>query len=138
MQPAAIPTTMEMTIWKNFITMPTTAIGICAYSVSYTHLAERDELRRVERDLRHRAAPLTRDEPLVEADSEPRLDHVVGRKAVSRRKAGLRVQVVLLEQAVLIGVVIGRGVDERLFLQAAKRERILRCQLVPARQPRCV
>ena len=22
---------MEMTIWKNFITMPTTAIGICAY-----------------------------------------------------------------------------------------------------------
>ena len=31
MQPAAMPTTMEMTIWKNFITMPTTAIGICAY-----------------------------------------------------------------------------------------------------------
>ena len=28
MQPAAMPTTMEMTIWKNFITMPTTAIGI--------------------------------------------------------------------------------------------------------------
>ena len=31
MQPAAMPTTMEMTIWKNFITMPTTAMGICAY-----------------------------------------------------------------------------------------------------------
>ena len=31
MQPAAMPTTMEITIWKNFITMPTTAIGICAY-----------------------------------------------------------------------------------------------------------
>ena len=31
MQPAAMPTTMEMTIWKNFITMPTTAIGIWAY-----------------------------------------------------------------------------------------------------------
>ena len=30
-QPAAMPTTMEMTIWKNFITIPTTAIGICAY-----------------------------------------------------------------------------------------------------------
>lgn len=29
-QPAAIPTTIEITIWKNFITMPTTAIGICA------------------------------------------------------------------------------------------------------------
>ena len=29
-QPAAIPMTMEMTIWKNFITIPTTAIGICA------------------------------------------------------------------------------------------------------------
>ena len=31
MQPAAMPTTMEMTIWKNFMTMPTTAMGICAY-----------------------------------------------------------------------------------------------------------
>lgn len=31
MQPAAMPTTMEMTIWKNFITMPTTAMGIWAY-----------------------------------------------------------------------------------------------------------
>ena len=31
MQPAAIPTTIEITIWKNFITMPTTAIGIWAY-----------------------------------------------------------------------------------------------------------
>ena len=31
MQPAAMPTTMEMTIWKNFITIPTTAMGICAY-----------------------------------------------------------------------------------------------------------
>ena len=30
-QPAAIPTTMEMTIWKNFMTMPTTAMGIWAY-----------------------------------------------------------------------------------------------------------
>ena len=30
MQPAAMPTTMEMTIWKNFITMLTTAMGICA------------------------------------------------------------------------------------------------------------
>ena len=29
--PAAIPTTIEITIWKNFMTMPTTAIGICAY-----------------------------------------------------------------------------------------------------------
>ena len=28
---AAMPTTMEMTIWKNFITMPTTAIGIGYY-----------------------------------------------------------------------------------------------------------
>ena len=31
MQPAAMPMTMEMTIWKNFITMPSTAMGICAY-----------------------------------------------------------------------------------------------------------
>ena len=31
MQPAAMPTTMEMTIWKNFMTMPTTAMGIWAY-----------------------------------------------------------------------------------------------------------
>lgn len=28
---AVMPTTMEMTIWKNFITMPTTAIGIGYY-----------------------------------------------------------------------------------------------------------
>lgn len=32
MQPAAMPTAMEMTIWKNFITMPRTARGIWAYS----------------------------------------------------------------------------------------------------------
>ena len=31
MHPAAIPTTMEMMIWKNFMTMPTTAMGIWAY-----------------------------------------------------------------------------------------------------------
>ena len=31
MQPAAIPITTEITIWKNFITIPTTAMGICAY-----------------------------------------------------------------------------------------------------------
>ena len=31
MHPAAMPTTMEMTIWKNFMTMPTTAMGIWAY-----------------------------------------------------------------------------------------------------------
>ena len=34
MQPAAIPTTMDMTIWKNFMTIPTTAIGIWAYCSS--------------------------------------------------------------------------------------------------------
>ena len=31
-QPAAMPMAMEMAIWKNFITMPRTASGICAYS----------------------------------------------------------------------------------------------------------
>ncbi|CDC61347.1 unknown [Clostridium sp. CAG:448] len=31
MHPAAMPMTTEITIWKNFITMPTTAMGICAY-----------------------------------------------------------------------------------------------------------
>lgn len=31
MQPAARPTAMEMMIWKNFMTMPCTAMGICAY-----------------------------------------------------------------------------------------------------------
>ena len=31
MQPAASPMEMEMTIWKTFMTMPTTAMGICAY-----------------------------------------------------------------------------------------------------------
>ena len=31
MQPAAVPMEMEMTIWKNFMTMPTTAMGIWAY-----------------------------------------------------------------------------------------------------------
>ena len=33
MHPAAIPMTIDITIWKNFMTMPTTAIGIWAYSV---------------------------------------------------------------------------------------------------------
>ena len=32
MQPAAMPTAMEMAIWKNFMTMPRTASGIWAYS----------------------------------------------------------------------------------------------------------
>lgn len=45
-------------------------------------------------------------------------------------------QVMLLEQAVLIGVVIGRGVDERLVLQAHKRKDIRLRQLVSTRQPR--
>ena len=31
MQPAAMPTTTEMMIWKNFMTIPTTAMGIWAY-----------------------------------------------------------------------------------------------------------
>ena len=31
MHPAESPMAMEMTIWKNFMTMPTTAVGICAY-----------------------------------------------------------------------------------------------------------
>ena len=31
MQPAAMPTTTEITIWKNFMTIPTTAMGIWAY-----------------------------------------------------------------------------------------------------------
>ena len=34
MHPADIPTTIDITIWKNFITIPTTAIGICAYCSS--------------------------------------------------------------------------------------------------------
>ena len=32
MQPAASPTTMEIMIWKNFMTMPSTAMGICVNS----------------------------------------------------------------------------------------------------------
>lgn len=31
MHPAASPMAIDITIWKNFITMPSTAVGICAY-----------------------------------------------------------------------------------------------------------
>ena len=33
MHPAASPTEMEMTIWKNFITIPSTAMGIWVYCI---------------------------------------------------------------------------------------------------------
>lgn len=32
MQPAARPAEVEMTIWKNFMMIPVTAVGIWAYS----------------------------------------------------------------------------------------------------------
>ena len=77
--------------------------------------AQLDELRRGERNLRDgMAIPLLRNQPLVEADAQPGGRHVVGGEAVSCGEAGLRVLPQRGQQAILIGVVVGRGVGERL------------------------
>ena len=77
--------------------------------------AQLDELRRGERNLRDgMAIPLLRNQPLVEADAQPGGHHVVGGEAVSCGEAGLRVQPQRGQQAILIGDVVGRGVEERL------------------------
>ena len=72
--------------------------------------AQLDELRRGERNLRDgMAIPLLRNQPLVEADAQPGGRHVVGGEAVSCGEAGLRVLPQRGQQAILIGVVVGRG-----------------------------
>ena len=78
--------------------------------------AKGDELRRAEGNQSNLSVPLLRDQALIEADAESSFYHIVGSEGISCGEAGLRMQMKGGKQAVLVSIMIGRGMDERLFL----------------------